>query len=69
MEEAVGEKLLQVALDGAARELLAIDAHRLNLGRAVDLHSGGILHREHLLCCVLPQHLGHLRPARQCEVS
>ena len=60
MEEAKGEELLQVALHSALGEQLAVDAQLVQLGRAVDLGAGRVLHRQHVLARVGPQNLWHL---------
>lgn len=67
VEEAVRQQLLQVALHGAAREQRAIDARRVELGRAVDLDARRVLHRQHLGRRALPEHARDLDPLRAGE--
>lgn len=61
VEKPKGEQLLKVALHRALGQQLPVDSQLVQLCCPIDFGAGRVLHGQHVLCCVLPQHLWHLQ--------
>jgi hypothetical protein len=69
VEQAVPQDLLQVALDGQARQPLPVEAERVDRGAVVDLLARAVLEHEDLGRGVLPVDQGHLDPVDAGKVG